>query len=287
MKNGVVLFAHNSRQLDYGLMSVISGGLAKKHLNVPVTLITDKATLDWMQDSNSYEAAVAVFDKIISVNSPSNENTRILNDGNFSQVVPFSNSNRYSVWELTPYENTLMIDSDYLIFSNSLNNYWNTDYDILISKSINDIRGDRTGVLEKYVSETGVHLYWATTVMFKKNNRSKLFFDLVNYIKDHYEYYSELFRFDPRQYRNDISFSIAKHILDGFEDKSVESLPPVLTILDKDVLAEVSDDGKLKILVNDITDSNKFSVASIKNTDIHIMNKQSIVRNKDQLLKLL
>jgi hypothetical protein len=287
MKNGVVLFAHNSRQVDYGLLSIIAGGLAKKHLNVPVSLITDNATISWMQHSNFYDVAVEIFDKIILVDSPANQNTRILNDGGSSQVVPFSNANRCSVWNLTPYENTLMIDSDYLIFSNNLNNYWNTDYDILISQAMNDIKGDRTGILEKHVSETGVHLYWATTVMFKKNERSKMFFDLVHFIRDHYEYYSELFRFDPRQYRNDISFSIAKHILDGFEDKSVESLPPVLTILDKDILAEVSEDGKLKILVNDITDTNKFSLASIKNTDIHVMNKQSIVRNKDQLLKLL
>jgi hypothetical protein len=287
MKNGVVLFAHNSRQVDYGLMSVISGGLARKHLKVPVSLITDNSTISWMQKNQSYEKATAIFDKIISVDTPVNNNTRILNDGNSSEVVPFSNSNRSSVWDLTPYDTTLMIDSDYLIFSDTLNNFWNTKFDYLMSRSINDIKGDRTGILEKNVSETGVHLYWATTVMFKKNERAKLFFDLVSYVRDHYNYYSDLFRFDPRQYRNDISFSIAKHILDGFEDKSTESLPSVLTILDKDILSDVSDDGKLQILVNDITDHNKFSLAAIKGRDVHIMNKQSIVRNKDQLLKLL
>jgi len=287
MKNGVVLFAHNSRQLDYGLLSIIAGGLAKKHLTVPVSLITDKATILWMQNSGSYDTAAKVFDQIILVDNQANNNTRTISDGNSSQVVPFINANRFSVWDLTPYENTLMIDSDYLIFSDTLSNYWNTKSDILISRSINDIKGDRTGVLEKHVSETGVHLYWATTVMFKKNNRSKIFFDLVNYIKNHYDYYSDLFRFDPRQYRNDIAFSIAKHILDGFEENIADSLPPILTVLDKDILIDVSDSGRLNVLVNDITDPNKFIASSVIDTDIHIMNKQSIVRNKDQLLKLL
>ena len=51
MKRGVVIFAHNNRDTDYALMAVIAGGLAKKHLNLPVSLITDKTTVSWMKES--------------------------------------------------------------------------------------------------------------------------------------------------------------------------------------------------------------------------------------------
>jgi hypothetical protein len=41
MKKGALIFAHNSRDIDYALMAIISGGLVKKNLKVPVSLATD------------------------------------------------------------------------------------------------------------------------------------------------------------------------------------------------------------------------------------------------------
>jgi len=286
MNTGILIYAHNNRTLDYALMSLISGGLAKKNLNVPVSLVTDPSTVEWMKESNIFEKAMSVFENLIIIDRPITNNQRKLHDGEESTTVPFINSNRHSAWELTPYDRTLLIDSDYLIFSDHLNKYWNVDCDVMIGESINDIySNDRLGYLDKHISDTGIKMYWATTVMFTKNENSKLFFDMVGLIKENYEYYSDIFGFNPTQYRNDIAFSIAKHILDGFEQSSVNSLPPVLTTLDKDILYSVDND-KLKFLINYNLDSNYFP-SSVSNIDIHIMNKQSIIRHKDKLLDLI
>ena len=51
MTNGILIFAHNNREVDYGLLAVISGGLAKKHLHVPVSLVTDHSTKEWLIES--------------------------------------------------------------------------------------------------------------------------------------------------------------------------------------------------------------------------------------------
>ena len=53
MTQGIILYAHNNRTVDYALMAVIAGGLAKKNLQVPVSLITDESTIAWMKESNS------------------------------------------------------------------------------------------------------------------------------------------------------------------------------------------------------------------------------------------
>jgi hypothetical protein len=144
----------------------------------------------------------------------------------------------------------------------------------------------RVGYHDRYVSDTGIHLYWATTVMFTKNQRAKSFFDLVEFIRVNYQYYGDLFRFDTRQYRNDIAFSVAKHIIDGFETDTAMTLPSLLTILDRDILHSVDENGKLTFLVTPMADSNYCAIA-MKNTDLHIMNKQSIIRNADSLLRLV
>lgn len=287
MTKGAIIFAHNSRDIDYALMALISGGLVKKNLNVPVSLITDNTTVDWMKTSRIYDQAESTFDKIIVVEKPKTENKRRLHDGESNTVVPFVNTNRNSVWDLTPYDRTLLLDSDFLIFSDRLNEYWNTDQDILIADAMNDIYDQkRIGYHDRYISDTGIHLFWATTVMFTKNERTKSFFDMVEYIKNNYDYYADIFRFDSKQYRNDIAFSVAKHILDGFETEITPSLPSLTTAIDRDVLYTVDENGKLTLLVSYNRDSN-FCAAAISGMDLHIMNKQSIIRNADSLLKLI
>jgi hypothetical protein len=285
MTQGILIYAHNSRSVDYALMSVISGGLAKKQLNVPVSLVTDKFTLVWMKDSGIYDTANKIFEHIIIDDKPQTNNSRRLYDGVDNVVVPFLNFNRSSAWELTPYDRTLLIDSDFLIFSNRLSEYWNVDCDLLIGESIKDIYdNNRTGYHDRYISDVGIKLYWATTVMFTKNEKTKIFFDLVTHIKNNYQYYADTYRFDSKQFRNDIAFSVAKHVLNGFEQNNTEDLPPVLTLLDKDILYSV--DKKLTVLVSPKLDSN-FCAAAISGIDIHVMNKQSIIRNKDALLELI
>jgi hypothetical protein len=167
--------------------------------------------------------------------------------------------------------------------SSHLNNYWKIADNILISNSMNDIKGDRIGVLDKWVSETGVHLYWATTVMFTKSKESKTFFQLVEFIKENYNYYADLYRFDNRQYRNDISFSIAMHILNGFE-KPAGSLPPILTVQGIDTIESVGRHNNLKIMVSH---GSEHYLTSIKGRDVHIMNKQSIIQHYEALKELL
>lgn len=286
MNNGILIYAHNNRTVDYALMSIISGGLAKKHLSVPASLVTDASTIEWMKQSSTFDLANSVFENIIILPKPETDNRRFLHDGRTGTMVPFVNTNRYSAWEATPYERTLLIDSDFFILSDNLNKYWAVDDSVMIGESINDIYDQkRLGYLDFHISETGIKLYWATTVMFTKNTEAKLFFDTVNYVKENYDYYADVFRFDNRQFRNDIAFSIAKHLLDGFEEKATGRLPPVLSTLGKDILYEV-EKNKFKFLIDYKLDNN-YCAASISDIDIHIMNKQSIVRNSKSLLELI
>jgi len=283
MNRGVLIIAHNSRSVDYARTAIISGGLAKKHLQVPVSLVTDASTVYWMKESGVYSDATAVFEHIIEVDRPELTNYRILHDGELSDNVPFINSTRSSAYDLTPYDKTLLIDSDFLIMSSRLNSYWEMDNGVLVADAMNDIEGSRIGVLDKWVSETGVHLYWATTVMFTKNEESKIFFQLVEFIKENYNYYADLYRFNPNQYRNDISFSLALHILNGFEKNTI-TLPPILTVQSQDSLKLIGADGSLKFLINN---QENFYPASLANRDVHLMNKQSIIRNYHLLKGLL
>jgi hypothetical protein len=260
--------------------------LAKKNLNLPVSLVTDNSTLLSLEENILLDKAYSIFDKIIITDSFESTNKRVLKDGNDKIVVPFINGNRSSAWDLTPYDRTLLIDVDYLIMSSNLNTYWDVDEDFLISREFNDIFSEkRISYSDRYVSNFGVHLYWATTIMFTKNENSRLMFNLVKEIKDNYRIFSNVYQYDSRQYRNDISFSIAKHVLDGYETNFSNTLPPVLTVQDKDILVEVNN-NKLLFLIDE-NYNNEYVACSVSDTDIHVMNKKSILRNAEKLLGMI
>ena len=285
MTRGSLIFAHNNRDVDYAKLALLSGSLAKKNLSLPVSIVTDESTIEWMKQSNIFSTVENTFDKIIITNRPTTENKRVLHDGTDKKIIPFINSTRSDAYALTPYDQTLLLDSDFLIFSNRLNQYWDVNSSVKVSYAANDINSvDRLGYHDKYISDTGIRLFWATTVMFNKDENSKLFFDLVDTIKTNYSYFADLYMFNPKQYRNDISFSIAQHIMSGFETDTVTSLPALLTAIDKDILESV-EKNKLTFLIS--ADNNSYIAATIKNTDIHIMNKQSILRNYDKLMELV
>ena len=284
MKQGIIVFAHNNRKIDYARIAIVAGSLAKKNLGKPVSLITDQSTVDWLEQSGAYDRAKKLFDQIILTERPQDEQQRVLRDGINKDSVPFNNSNRPSIWELTPYDRTLLIDSDYFTLTDNLNEYWDVDDDLLICHDYNDIFGkERTGYHDVYLSDTGIKLLWATTVMFTKNSHTRVFFELVNYVRKNYKLFSDIYRFDNRLYRNDISFSIAYHILNGFEQAQNYKLPPVFSITDKDMLYSVDEYGFTVLAA--INGNENYIPARIRNKDVHIMNKQSILRNIDKLLE--
>ncbi len=286
MTDGVLLFCYNNRQVDYAKLSIIAGGLAKKYLEKPVSIVTDTSTIEWMKTSKIYDKATEIFDKIIETERPTLENNRRLHNGKEAYVVPFVNQNRYRAYELTPYHRTLLIDSDYLIFDNSLNEYFEIDQSVLIGESILDFFSDtRIGYLDKNISDSSIKMLWATTCLFTKNNESKIFFDLVKTIHTNYSVFAHLFRFDDRQFRNDIAFSVADHIMSNFTVNKKYRLPPVLSTLDKDIVHHCDVNG-IKLLI-DRTLTQDYFYAGSKNKNIHIMNKISLVDFYENMVEQL
>ena len=113
--------------------------------------------------------------------------------------------------------------------------------------------------------------------MFDKSHSSKIFFDLVKHIKENYVYYSDVYNFIPFQYRNDIAFTIAEHIL-YCQDTDRISLPSLNFSLHDEKLLSVAG-SKFKILLkgND-------TILTITDSDVHLMNKLEILKFKDELL---
>jgi hypothetical protein len=262
---GILIYAHNNELIDYIKLATVSSQLATQHLKLPVSLVTDTPSLN----NTSVLDIKDHFEQIILVDLPSNANKRIVNN----TVCSFLNSNRSSAWDLTPYDQTLLIDADYFIFTDKLNQYWNIDQSFLISSGVDYFVEEYLGTGDRYIDETSIPMRWATTLMFTKNQESKLLFDLVSFIKENQQYYSNLYGFDTRMFRNDIAFSIACHTLNGQLNTDTYMLPKVKTIRSQSKILNLKKNSVVKAV---LTESQPIIIEST-NSDVHFLNKLDLL----------
>jgi hypothetical protein len=276
MNKGCLIFAYNA-DIDYGSQAVLAAKLANKYLGVPVSVVTNQETLDFLNEKFSE----LPFDQIVLTGTPPEKNQRGLRDGQKSQkVVSFINGNRGNAWELTPYDRTLIIDSDFLVFSNKLNQYWESKHSFLINPGMIDLSDIERDARDYHLNKYSINLLWATNIMFSKNAEAKLFFDMVLHVKNNYSYYAGLYQFPSGQYRNDFSFSIACHILGEYGE-----LPCPVFIRDVDDIHQVDTD-QITYVLKDYSKNGNSLLARTKDQDVHIMNKHSILNNFEGLIAL-
>jgi hypothetical protein len=274
MTNGAVIFAQNSANLDYVKMAVFSAKKLKDHLDIPVSLITDSA--GWLEQGYPDH----VFDKVITLEHSTNNQYKKINDGTLaSKKIEWKNVTRDRIYQLTPYDKTLVIDSDYIINSSVLKSAFDNDHDFQIYKRSMDLAMWRPTDEFNRISQWSVPFYWATTFIFTKNNIMESFFDLVAYIKSNWTYFRTLYCITSGTYRNDYAFSIAIHIMNGKTNgEFATELPGTMTYCtDKDLLISM-ENNTLKFLIEKQNYIGEYTLAKTQGIDVHVMNKLSLCR---------
>lgn len=205
---GIVAFAANTETTDYVAIAERTLKLASKTLGLPYTLITPELQLEG--------------------------NTRY--DIDTGKFVQWRNAGRYQAYNLSPYDETIVIDADYLVLDDSLLKLFDLDWDYRIMKSAHAL----TQEFPATMGPTSLPYVWATVFVFRRTPRAEMFFNLVKRVQDHYGYYKELFNIEQRNFRNDYAFAIADIILNGYAvtdhgipgpmlhvDQSIKSITPL------------------------------------------------------------
>lgn len=294
MTRGIFFFAINNNNVNYLKIALVNALMCKKHMgDISVSVATSS---DSLRHNKKLKSLIEkTFDKIIIDDVTSgNDNVRKYRDTQyFSLDDRFINTNRNNVYHLSPYDETLLIDVDYLIQDDSLNNVWGCQEDFLINKDA--IGLDHRSLLgeEFRLNQTGIKMAWATVIYFRKTERAKAVFDTVSLIKEQWNYFKLLYGFGGYLYRNDFAFSIALHILGGFiEEGDFKPLPVkfLLTSTDRDHLFKVGE-SEITFMYNDLNKANQnhehaFYLTKIKGHSVHVMNKLSLQKFADELLEI-
>jgi len=188
---GVLLFATNTKTVDYVSIAQRAEKLINHYLNLPVTIVSNTST----------------------------ENVRYSVDS--KQFEQWNNCGRHLAYKLSPYDQTILIDSDYLIFDNNLLKILETTQDYTIARHNLVLDGTDFSTMGKYSLPT----LWATVLVFNKTPKAKLLFDLVARIERNYSYYRALYNIETSIFRNDYAFTIADNILNGYTQDIINYLP--------------------------------------------------------------
>jgi hypothetical protein len=272
MTRGVLIFAQNNAAIDYTKMAVFAAGRVKKFLNVPVSIVTDSR--EQLMSHNS-----DVFDQIIDI-TDTVYYTKYFYDGVETSVsLPWKNTSRSNCFYLSPYDETLVIDADFIINSSTLDYCWNQPGDFLIYKKSFDLAQRENQKEFSYISEYSTDFYWATVFWFRKNTNTEAFFNLVSHIKDNWGYYKFLYQIHSTNFRNDLAFSIAIHMTNGFTDGTFAGQLPgkLFYIHDMDILTGI-DGTNMNFLVQHTMANGGYIPAKTSGIDVHIMNKHSLLR---------
>lgn len=258
MTTGAVIFAYNNKQIDYVSMAAWSACNIKRHLNIPTCLITDHPPVQ------------GKFDHVICTGTPEGTNHRHFSD--LGHVV-WHNLDRMSVYELTPWDQTLVLDADYVVASNQLQTVLDCQEDFMCHRWAYDITGKDTFDGLNSFGRYRMPMWWATVMMFRRNKRAQLIFETMAMIRDNWTHYRRLYANNQTTYRNDHALSIALNVENGH------------TLITQDIpwgLASLTPDHQLTQLDQDlyridyVDSENRPRWIQLQGQDFHAMGKQQL-----------
>lgn len=244
MTTGALIFARNNEKIDYVAMAKWSAKNIERHLGIPTHIVSD-------------------------TQEPTH-NTRYFGDVG---TVNWHNLNRMDAYTASPWDQTLVLDADYVVASNQLKLLLDSGQDFLAHRWAYDVTGldNFTGL--NYFGEHNMPMWWATVIMFRKGKQSQLIFDTMRMIRDNWNHYKNLYKNASPSYRNDHAMSIALSVVDG-HTVDHDGIPwPLASLTPEHKLTQLDQDS---YRVDFVTADKKSRWLTIKNQDFHAMGKQQL-----------
>jgi len=263
MTKGVVLFAFNSPKYDYYKMAEITAKRVNHFLDLPVTVITDENSVI---NKTSYQ-----FDKTIYT-IPDKNNKR--------DWGVWINKGRYQAYQFSPYDETLLLDTDYMINSNKLLKIFDMPTDFCCHDTTSFLMHPDSP--QEALSVYSFNTLWATVVMFKKTKRSEQIFDCLKMVQHNFDHYANLHGFVSATFRNDYALTLALRIVNGHTSVKNDVIPWNLLHVGKDVCIYRNSDDEFNTEYTVMFDNWKRGkirkeYITMKDMDFHVMGKDNFM----------
>lgn len=255
MTTGALIFAFNNEHIDYVSMAAWSAANIHRHLDIPVCVVTDSDTED------------PIFDRIIRIDRTHTDQQREFAD--IDGRVTWYNQDRVDAYALSPWDQTLVLDADYVVAGPQLVTLLADSRPFLCHRFAWDAVAGKALDNLNYFGSSRMPMWWATTMMFRRNNITEYIFDSMKMVRDNWQHYKDLFGIKRGHYRNDFALSISLGIVSGHTLK-VDSIPwDLSTIVPEHEISQLAPDH---YQINFEKDG-KVRYITISGIDFHAMGK--------------
>lgn len=263
MNRGVLLFAFNSPKFNYYNMAVATAKRVNHFLDLPVTIVTDKKSLPKKQKY--------AFDKVIFT-TPDRNNKR--------DWGVWINKGRFQAYDLSPYDDTLLLDTDFMINSRALLKTFDMPTDICCHNKTSFLL--HPNAPQEMLSVYSFNTLWATVVRFQKTTRSKLIFQSLEMVQKNFEHYANIHGFVSSTFRNDYALTIAMRLVNGHFHPKETIIPWNLTHIGKTgkIYRDNDDEFNTKYtFIDEVWQKGKIKkeYLKIQDFDFHVMNKENFM----------
>jgi len=244
-------------------MAVATAKRVNHFLGLPVTIVTDSDSLPVKQDYTFDNVILAPADK-----------------SNKRDWGVWINKGRYRAYQLSPYDDTILLDTDYMVNSDKLLKTFDMPTDFCCHDTTSFLM--HPNVPQEMLSVYSFNTLWATAVMFRKTARSKQIFECLAMVQHNFEHYANLHGFISVVFRNDYALTLATRIVNGHTTPAEDVIPWNLLHVGKNTTVYHNNDDELNTEYTVMFDNwNKGKIRkeyiTIKDMDFHVMNKENFM----------
>ena len=200
MSKGIVVLAQNNNEADYVLQaSLLAMSLANTNPNSCISIVTnDKVPVEYKK----------FFDKIIPI--PFEDN---------SKNEDWKVSNRWKLYHASPYEKTIVMDTDMLVLQD-ISSWWNflEDYELFFTSNVYTYRNElvTSDFYRKCFTSNKLPNLYSGLHYFKKSDTAKEFYKWLELVVNNWELFYGLYAKEnyPGRVSIDVSAAIVSKILD-------------------------------------------------------------------------
>lgn len=247
MTRGVVIFAIDNETTRYTYLADRLAARVHEYLRIPTTILTTKdlsATSSgsrWWADTNS--------------------------------MAQWYNQGRCQAFDLTPYDETLVLDADYVVASDRLSLCWHLGPDMLAPRWAYDVTGLSDYDALNHWGRWRMPMSWATVIYFRKSRHTEAVFDVMHRVQENWQHYRDLYGAGNSRFRNDFALSIAQHVASGYQGQWPH-LPWQMASIDPQHKITQLDHTTFRVDYTDVNQRARWTL--IRDQDLHVMGKSQL-----------
>lgn len=252
MTRGVLMFAFDNEQVRYTEFAAWLAARISRYLGLPVSVVTNAKDIDH-----------GLFDQVIPAEAGSNG----------VRTGTWYNLGRYQAYDLSPYDQTVLLDADYVVNSDQLLTLFDADQDLLSMRWAYDVTGRHDYQDLNFFGRHRMPSAWATVIYWRRSATAELIFGMMGMIQEHWQHYKDLYGITERRFRNDYALAIASNTVMGHLGHW-PSIPWRMANIDTD--CEIRQLGSSKFEIQYRDQSSRSRRCWIDQQDFHVMNKKQM-----------